>query len=147
MDHNVITLPSRTDPVPWYRDRTLYGHDLGVLGDEVFPEVARHLPGDVWVPADYVHATLTTHLWWSKPLSISWMQMDYDEDRGCEVPIQHHMRGAHVLYIDDDAAAFGIAETGAERFEPRRVQVDCVTDIALELFPSPPIPPGCQVDG
>jgi hypothetical protein len=98
---------------------------------------ARMLPEDTYVPHEYVLACITTAVWWSKTVNVSWMQMDYQDDRGCEVPIQYHRKDAVVMYVDDDCTAFGIASPD-DLTDPVRVHADVVTDIVLcDLVPTP----------
>lgn len=125
--------------------------------------VARVLPQDTYLPADHVHAVLTAALWWGKPVDVSWMEMEFDPLEGSEVPMQKHRRDAAVMYIEDDAAHFGVA-TPEDVNKPARIQADCVTNIRVALnlpdpetpaqmaerkarTPAEQLPAGLQVDG
>ena len=157
MEHVLLQFPQRGAAIPWYRNRTLFastadeplvytdidcsGRAVDVVTSDLFE---RFLPSEIFVPADYVHAVLTTHIWWGKPINVSWMHMDYDLVRGCEVPTQHHAQEVIVIHIEHGGAGFVVAEPAV--FETMRIATDCVTDIAVVPFPEPHRVPGCQID-
>lgn len=113
------------DAVPWYADRDLVGTDDGFGFDRI-------LPADVFVPHEHVLATVHAAVWWGKTVTVSWMQMDMDAAMGCEVPMQHHAKGSAVMWVDDCGWTFGVSEP--DDMHMQRVQMDCVTDIRLDLI-------------
>jgi hypothetical protein len=127
---DVLLLDGGRDATPWYEVKDLQADANGFV-------LARALPEDTYVPHEYVIACVTTAVWWHKAVNVSWLQMDFDAIRGCDIPIQHHRKGAAVMYVDDDLAYFAVA--GPEDLEsPVRVAADCVTDIELhETVPEP----------
>lgn len=129
---DVLVLKGQHTLLPWYRDPALIGSSLAESGFAV----ARFLPEDTYVPPEHVLACLTAALWWGKALDISWMQMELDGERMCEVPLQHHRKSAAIMYIDDDDQVFGVLSPGD--FEPLRINACLVTDIHLVIPPAKP---------